>query len=480
MRKLASIQIGNKPFYIDAVLSFLDMIASKHPNMEHGRYNRFRFVVGEVLEQRILHAYPDRYGTLDVEFFIDHSCFEVSVKDKGVPAWTDFSFSGELDSANEQELRNFFLQRMVDGIGLEKLGKDGQRIYIFEKLLHKGWFQPPTPYEETVVLDTNLTIRPVQTHEDAIEAIRCIYSEYGYSYSYERLYYPDTLLSLIERGELMSFLAVNDHGQIAGHFLLSFSDTFRNMPEISTVVTRKEFRGLGLFGKFMDYSLALAKERGFRALMGQPVGFHPMSQKAFLRSDFVPTSLLLSYISSDIESEYNREGARLDLFACVRLMDKTASTTVYPPVALLPFVEKTFSALGYAFTAATERTKAEYTQMRIEHATLMASTKILLTSAADDWKTLLKDTVKDCILRKHEMIELLISLNDPSCEYAYLAAKSCGFALSGLLPCSESGDYLVMQFAIGRDFCYDQLVTVGAFETLTHEILALEQPNGKE
>ena len=131
-------------------------------------------------------------------------------------------------------------------------------------------------------------------------------------------------MTLIKNKEIMSFLAVNDHGQTAGHFLLAFSDLYKNMPEVSTVVVKKEFRGLGLFAKFMDYCDEIGKEHGFRALMGQPVTFHPMSQKAFLRAGYTATSLLMSYINPEIESEYNKDGERLGLSVSVKMLDEDA------------------------------------------------------------------------------------------------------------------------------------------------------------
>ncbi len=473
MMKLASIEIQNRKFYINAVLNFLDSVVSNHQNFEFGRYNRLRYVVGEILETRIKKAYPNSNGTIVVDFFLSNDCFEVSIKDKGIPAWTDFSYSKNLDITDKNSLRNYVLDLWMDDIGMEKLGKDGQRIYVRMNLLHHLEFKTPKPYEEIEVLDTNISIKPVETVEDAIEAIRCIYSEYGYSYSYEKLYYIDSFMNMLKNKELMSFLAVNEHGQTAGHFALAFSDTFKNMPEISTVVTRKEFRGLGLFAKFMNYCMELGKKNGYRALMGQPVAFHPMSQKAFLKSDFTATSLLLAYIGSDIESEYNKDNKRLDLFASVKLLDESAKSTAYPPTELKPFVDKVYKKLGWDYKLCDDFNLQDNTEINIDHNNSLKSTKIVVEGVSDDIEEILTDIVKDSIHRKHEMIEMLISLNNPSCEYCYNAAKKCNFVFSGIIPGGENSDYLVMQMLIGTDCHYDHLVTVGDFEELKTDIIAL-------
>ncbi len=480
MRKIASMEIWNKNFYLGAVLSFLDSIVSNHSNMEYGRYSRLRYVVGEVLENRIEKAYPGGNGTIEVELFLSDVYFEVSIKDKGVPAWTDFSYDNQnVNINNSQELRNYVLDLWTDGIGMEKLGKDGQRIYIRMKILNPIQFKVPELYPDIEVLDTNISIRPVETEADAIEAIRCIYSEYGYSYSYERLYYVDTLLNMIKNKELLSFLAVNDHGQIAGHFALAFSDVCKNMPEISTVVTRKEFRGLGLFGKFMNYCLEYGKQHGIRALMGQPVAFHPMSQKAFLKSGFTTTALLLSYIASDVESEYNKDNRRLDLFASVKIIDENAKSTVYPPEELYSFIDKIYHKLGWEYELICKLEKAESTQISVETNNALKVTKIILRSASDDFEKILKESIKDALRKKSEMIEMMISLNDPSCAYAYEITKQQQFVIAGVLPGGETDDYLMMQMLVGTDNCYDHLVTVGDFEELTKDIIVLNG-QGKE
>ena len=87
MRKITSIEILNKKFYVFAVLSFLDSIISNHKKVDISRYNKLRFVVGEVLKNRIETSYPGEEGTLWVELFMSDTYFEVSIRDKGVPIY---------------------------------------------------------------------------------------------------------------------------------------------------------------------------------------------------------------------------------------------------------------------------------------------------------------------------------------------------------------------------------------------------------
>lgn len=472
-QELASLKIYNQKAYIPAVLSFIDSIVSSHKEYDVSRCNNQRYVVTEMLKRRINRAYPGERGEIYVELFIRDGFFEISIRDKGVPEWFDFNTRGMPEKMDQGEFYKYILRSFVDQVGVEKLGKDGQRMYVRQKIVNPLQFKAPDPYKEQEVLDKNITIRPVKTEKDVIEAIRCIYSEYGYSYSYEKLYYVDSFLRTIESGAIMSFLAVNEHGQTAGHFALSFSELFEGMPEISTVVIRKEFRGLGLFSAFIDHSIAIAKENGFRALMGQPVGFHPMSQKAFLRGGFTATSLLLSYVGADIESEYNPNKERLDLFSSVKILDPSAREEIYPPKELADFVKKIYTRAGCGYRLGTERATAENTQIRLEENCSQQMKRVILREAGMDCETILNEVVRDAIRKKDEMIELFLSLRTPSCEHGYEAAKKCGFVLSGLIPGARNDDYLILQILLQKERNYDQLVTVGEFEELTKEIARL-------
>ena len=470
---IASIEIYNNKLYVMPVLGFLDSVAVNHRNLDIDRYQRMRLVAGELLMQRIKTAYPGERGKLYVDLTLTSEYFEFSVRDMGVPVWHDFSYNKENIAEGGKDLRNFVIDNIADNIGMEKLGQNGQRVYVRMIVKNPIEFKKPEPYPETEAHDTNITIRPVATEEDAIEAIRCIYSEYGYSYSYERLYYVDSFMELVKRGELLSFLAVNDHGQTAGHFALAFSDTYKNMPEISTVVIRKEFRGLGLFSLFMNYCEKYAKENNVRALMGQPVAFHPMSQKAFLKAEYTATAMLMSYLDAELESEYNKETERLSLCASVKIIDEEASSLIYPPKELKGFIAKIYDRLGWKYEMCAPGEAEEISGISIAHNDRMKMTKIVLTEAGKDAEDILRETTREVIRRKNEMTELLILLNSQGCEHAYIAAKNCGFTVSGILPGGENGDYLIMQMLPADDMNYDKLVTVGEFEELKEDIRKL-------
>ena len=470
-KKIASLEIENKEFYLMPVMNFMDGLAASHKNIDMSRYNHFRFAVSEILRRRIAEAYPDKTGTLRFEVYLSETELEVSIWDKGLPYWYDDFYVNTVNKADGTN--QYIMDQFVDNIGIEKLGKDGQRIFVKMRILNPIKFVAPEPYEEMEVLDTNISIRQVLTKEDVMEAIRCIYSEYGYDYGHEEMYYVDEFMNQIKNGNIMSFLAVNDHGQVAGHFALIFSETYKGMPDLSTVVIRKEFRGLGLFSLFTEYCLEIGKKEKFRGIMGEPVAYHPMSQKAVLKAGFTPTAVLLAFLDPKMPKAYSKDNQRMDIFASVKILDPEAESCVYPPLSIVPLVKNIYDSLGWKYEILQPEGMADTTHISIEDNHLLKIKSIIIHEGSEDLKETLDSAVNSAIRDKHEMIELMLSMRTPSCEYAYHVAKQSGFILSGLMPGGEDDDYILMQKLMGKAPDYSRLVAVGAFEKLTEDVLAL-------
>ena len=87
-----------------------------------------------------------------------------------------------------------------------------------------------------------------------------------------------------------------------------------------------------------------------------------MSQKAFLRAGYTATSLLMSYLGTDIESEYNTESERLGLSVAVKILDKDAYAKVYVPQEMRNFANKIYSRLGIRYDISFDSKTDETTE----------------------------------------------------------------------------------------------------------------------
>ena len=117
-KKIASIEILNKKHYVFATLSFLDAVISKHSAVDISTYNKLRFVVGEMLKNRIENSYPGKEGPIWMDMFLEDTYFEVSIRDKGVPQWNSFEYEIDNISSDINDLRNYVLDMWTDEIGM--------------------------------------------------------------------------------------------------------------------------------------------------------------------------------------------------------------------------------------------------------------------------------------------------------------------------------------------------------------------------
>ena len=117
-KKIAGIEIWNRPVYIKAVLGFIDSVSEAHKEIDYARYSKMRFVIGEALMRRIKNAYPGENGKIEVELYASETCFEVSIKDKGVPAWSDL-FNKEAVDTDERKFKDFILNSWMDEVGMD-------------------------------------------------------------------------------------------------------------------------------------------------------------------------------------------------------------------------------------------------------------------------------------------------------------------------------------------------------------------------
>ncbi|MCL1940338.1 MAG: GNAT family N-acetyltransferase [Synergistaceae bacterium] len=471
MPKIAAISITDDEGLLEGVLDFIDSI-SKKLGYARSKELKIRVACEELISDRIANAYPDG-GMIGVDITLTNDSLEVSVSDKGLPYWKSESrYDPKNIDENASGLEDYLISKMADRTGSEKLGREGQRAYVCFALPVSAELKKRSA-KENVPLDYDITIRETaDDYRDIISAITCIYDEYQYSYAYERLYYPENFKELIARGKFRSFLAVNAHGEVAGHYGLSFSDDYRGMPEWASVVVRRPFRGRHIFDQMLSHGIEAAKNMGMRAIMTQPTAYHTATQKIAIRQGFIATGMLFQYVNSDMVSEYNTDGRRLDLAIAVKLLRGDTAKAVYLPEEHAPFLRGLYDRLG------AEREYPEPffnpaldTNLKHEISGIVKSGRIVVTRSGGDFEKELDQVTRTMRRNKVEMAELLISLMDPAAPFAYEKAKGAGYFFTGLIPGGEDCDYIVMQNLFGGEADAGAITATGEYEELLNYIL---------
>jgi len=469
MPAIASITILNDERLLEGLLCLIDSI-SKKLGFLHSKELKIRMACEEIISERIKNAYAGE-GFIGIDIILTDEAFEISVHDKGIPYWKNANaYDPRHIDENASGLEDFLIANLADFSGSEKLGKNGQRTFA-RFALPLPLSLKPREIKECVPKDFDITIREIRdNYDDIISAITCIYDEYQYSYGYERLYYPENFKQLVQDGKLRSFIAVNAHGETAGHYALSFSDDYPNMPEWCSVFVRHPFRRRHIFENMLEHGMETAEKMGMKALMVQPTAYHTATQKICLRNGFTATGFLFQYVNSDMLSEYNTDGRRLDLAVCVKPLREDTDVlgkTVYLPEEHAEFLKVMYGRLGAKRVFAAEEYDSErHTDLKYEMNALLKSGRLVVSQAGGSFETELNQVVRNMRKNKMEMAEMLINIGDPAAPFAYRKATESGFIFTGLVPLGESGDYLLMQNLFGAETDKEVLTTIGEFADL--------------
>ncbi len=471
--RILSLEFDNYPIMVGIIKNTITNVVSKLDIETKVKENYIR-VTTNILKRRMKEAYCEK-GTFYLDLYIEKNELVFSLRDLGSPYFSMGNLILEDGIKEMIQMIKTEEQQIKNNIFAEKLGKDGQRVKFKIKINDSVKVLVPEK-KEFEILDTNFSLREVKVDRlvEINEAINCIHNEYKYSYAYEDLYKLNKFKSKIISGEMLSYLVINEHKQVAGHFALFQSDVFKNMPELATVIVRKEFRGMHIGERVFEYGVNEAIRHGKSALCVQPTAYHIGTQKICNRLDFTPTGFLFQYVNEDIQSEYNTKETRLDLALGVKLL-KPQSFRIYCPYIIKNLVSTIFNHMKSDVEFLTEKETYEESVMNVAVNDRMKSAKVVVEIAGDNFEERLEEVYRIRKQHKLEMVEAIVSMENFSIHSAFIKLKKAGFIFAGIMPGSDSGVYLIMQHLYERMPRFDEIVTIEPYTSLLKEIREIDE-----
>lgn len=474
-KKWTEIEFLNYPKLGEGVIQYLSVLLEKS-GLEQKQQEVFLRVCEKMVENRIAKAYDDE-GTLYAQVWASKREVEFTLRDLGHP-YASQEIRTEEDAVEELALYMAY-EKMIEDVrlGVEQLGKDGQMIKAKISIAFDGELIHPEQRDWTPK-DTNFNVREViDDLSDINEAIACIHQEYGFTYAYEGLYKVEEFKKIVKKGAFSSYLAVSDHGEIAGHLGLSESSFLVNMPEISSVVIKRQFRGLHFGDKMFEASVEQARIKKKPAVWVQPTAFHTGTQRICNKLGFTPCGFLFEYVNKDVASEYNVQKRRLDLAMAVKLLtDYTFS--FYCPSEIRQFAEHLFAKLD---SPVTWKDGTEYSGVSVIHTEVnprTVSMKLVIEQAGEDFEKIIFQRMNQIQQEKIEMVEVLLSLEESSSPAAYEHLRDKNFVFTGMLPGSDKGVYCVMQYLCGSSPKFENLVATDGYREVLQELQEIYESKG--
>ncbi len=217
-------------------------------------------LVAEVVTHTIDHAYPNgEQGAIIIKVNESNGKFELTICDDGVPQ--DIKkleadlIQGPIDLPS---LRNAIHTRILDEMHWSALGPNGKALHLIKWLHDKSVRDSDSKQvskDEPLAPEQEYDVRKSRP-EEALQISQLIYRIYGNTYFNEDLYYPERVAAQHANGKVLSIVAADKEGYLAGHCALEFNDA-GPVAEVGQAAVDPRHRGRGLLNQMKD---ALDKE----------------------------------------------------------------------------------------------------------------------------------------------------------------------------------------------------------------------------
>jgi len=468
--ELLRIHVINQHTMVEPVQACITKIANQY-KLPPKEINRLNLAVEEAMVNVIDFGLTNESGQyFDVAIQVNGLEFDVVVCDKGIPG--DF-----IADDYDDKLGVSIMQHVLDQLVIKNLGFNGREQHLIKYLSEVPKFEKREEEEHCELpKDVEFDIHPLRK-EEAIEIARCIYDEFGFSYLSETVYYPEQFFDACQRGQIYSLVATAPNGEIAGHLAATKLEHFEGMAEMGIGVVKKKYRKYSIMKKLTNKILEYSeKADDIRALMAEPVLYHPITQKMCDYYGLVPCGMNLKYLTSDLKNTFSNEpNQRLSVGVGVKPFCKSEIHSLYIPNEVKESVLKIYEKLDVEVKLNKSDNKlSEKSWITAQSNHRMKIGKIIIDEIGEDIEKQIKMAIIDLKREKCEVIFMYINLFDKGAPKCYEASKQNGFFFTGCMPMSIKGDYLTMELFIDSVMDYDKLVIAPNFKDLYETVKGLD------
>jgi len=416
------------------------------------------FTIETVLDYRI-DAIDDINKEIKVVVTDDGKQFKFTVIDLGAPY---------VLTKNQQAFLN---KKLVDKYQFEQLGRKGQRFsfsYKYDAITRAL----NLPKSDEKLLDEEFDFRRVvNSDEDVLKAVTCLYDTYGYDYYHQHLYSVEGFRKYMNNGRYVPIIAENKHGQAMCYCALDENEWFLGVPEFSNLVTKPLARGKGLASKIFVESEKIAQEMNYEGIHVSAVAYHPYTQKMCNKLGYTPSAIEYS-LNPKGTGGYD-EDRRLDCVIGVKIFNKKRKHDLYIGKECNDMFKMIFDNehLNYEIHNETIDTDCEdIITYGVDSDTSNCFLKIdeCSNNVSQELTTILKkEEVKNC-----DVVTVNLNMNNPSCIKGYKALRQAGFICVGCIPGCLNGDYMLLQaFKVQPE--YEKIVVEDNYRQLVEEVYKL-------
>ena len=400
------------------------------------------------------HAYPDcTPGDIFIEGTIRPTEMVLSFRDEGIPfheSPKEYPYVIAPDAEIQTHGLGFqIIRNTVDEVRFENLGKRGKVLHLIKKLPGRVEIEP---YHESIEIipapPQHYDIRPMHP-EEASQVCRLFWMVYGYTYKNEDFYRPEGLLDLISSNRLISYVAVGEDDEVAGHIGLIRPDPVP-MAEIGLLVVSPAHRGRRIMESLDKAISSTAAQLGLSGLSFNAVTSHDKSQKGGFHMGFVPCGLDLAACPPRVfkglinQDEPPQRESYLHAFKYLTI---PLPVTVYLPIRHHAMITRIYETLHQSCRMGEPAPAHSVGDFRIHYdRTLQKGVITVITADEHQWPEILRVTEDMAEFAGAEVVDLDLPLAQPATGLLFELAESAGFVFTGIRPCQAlDGDCARLQ-----------------------------------
>lgn len=481
-----SLSVPNDLKFLPVILDYTRGFA-RLAGFEEREQLQIELAAEEAVTNVIEHAFlPGQRAMFEIKCEIQATALMITVCDQGLPfdpaRIDEYDAAKSLKSGDTSGLGNRLMNSLMDRIEYHNLGVKGKETRLIKNfpavlIAREGGEKTSSERDPVVQVKEDLgelEIRLMKP-EEAIEVSRCFFEAYGYSYMNENIYYPERIAALNQSGDIISAVAVNQKGEVISHAALIFDPELPGLAEMGMAATRPRFQGSGVIAKLDPLLAAEGAKRSISGFISHAVTMHSYSQRIIWRNGYRETGFLLSALPESVSlrgiaDKAASRGSGVIMF--MRTAPVGEPETVFPPAVHREMIAGIYRNLK------TKTTLGEGEDPRaLAGSTLMESSISYGRGAATinfhSYGRDIFDQVRILIYRvkreKLYVIDLYLNLKDPLTPYVAERLQEMGFNFTGIVPATERGDLLIMQYYNGVAVDYDG---VRVYSDFARELLA--------
>jgi len=447
---------------------------------------QIEIAIEESVSNVMVHASDEENPTFDIICEKIPGGIKITLKEMGIPFDPEqirkFELTKNLDNLSTAGLGIYLIQKMMDELSFRNLGPQGKETVMIKYL---------PGFSNQVIADESISekkapgvilekieydVRGLEEHE-AIEVSKCAYKTHGYTFFDDHIYYPERLVAMNRRSEMISGVAVTRDNVFMGHSALLYQYPEDTIAELTFVFVNVEYRGQGALNRLVDYLFNVPKTRELRGIYAYAVTNHIFTQKSMIKFQINDCGILLATSPASWRFKGISDDAtqRISVALGFRYMIPPEAHPLYAPEHHKEMIFKLFGNLGvtpdFVVPSAEEQSTAGV-ETRIDSGVneLEGCAEIFIESCGPDAVRQIRRILRGYCVEHVAAINLFLRLTDPVTYRMTTEFEKLGFFFAGILPESKIGDALILQYLNNVSLDYSKILLVSdiAKELLTY------------